>query len=454
MRMISTPKCFFDKPYRILELIRRTKEQRSRYLEDLHVFGYLNSLSQVLRNILPKVFVSRTLTSLNLIMLRMKRNIARIKPISIATVRSTSTVKRKVEQDGYIPLRPFKHIDKMPPLAHVICHDNQAAGKGCHRNQRGPFPEKYQYQQERQRMDHPGDRSSPAVFDIGGRARNGPRSRNASEQRRKYICGALCHQFHIRPVIAPDHSIRNDGRQERLNAAQQGNGERRLNEFSDRGKIQPGNHRPGQGGRNLSEFAADALDGQVEQLHNGSGQQDGYKRTRNPACNSRPEDDNKDRRDGDKSSIWIYGVDSADYSSYLFDKARWNSSHFQSQKILYLRGEDDKGDTAGETYDQRVRNEFDDGTKPGKAHNDQHHACDEGCDDQPVYTIGLDDAIDDHDKCPCRTTDLHPAAPQCRDGESRNRGKQPFFRETPKRWQKRWQEAALQAPQSVLPSNL
>ena len=88
----------------------------------------------------------------------------------------------------------------------------------------------------------------------------------------------------------------------------------------------------------------------------------------------------------------------------------WYVLQPQTEEIVHLRREDGYGDTGGETYDNGVGHELDDGTHACQTHHDEQYARHDGCYHQPRQTILLNDAVDDDDKRTRRTAYLHLAA--------------------------------------------
>src|SRR5687768_705146 len=96
----------------------------------------------------------------------------------------------------------------------------------------------------------------------------------------------------------------------------------------------------------------------------------------------------------------------------LINKIRRNCPHFQTKEIFYLRGEDDQSDTTGESNDQWIGNKFNNRSQSCDAHDDKHNIRHESCDDQAIHAMRLYYAINDHDECSCRATDLYTASSQ------------------------------------------
>ena len=99
----------------------------------------------------------------------------------------------------------------------------------------------------------------------------------------------------------------------------------------------------------------------------------------------------------------------------------------EAEQILDLRGEDRHGDTAGETDDDRVGNEFDDRPQAEESQQDQEYARHDRGDGQSLDAVLLDDAIDDHDECTCGAADLYATAAERRCEEAGDDGRDDAF---------------------------
>ena len=106
-------------------------------------------------------------------MRRMKSSAASTMPAWIATVRSTSTVSRKVVRStSHVAARHAEELHEVPPLAHVVGDDEQDAGQRRHRDPGGPVGEEEHDREQRRRVDDAGDRRATAAADVGRGARD------------------------------------------------------------------------------------------------------------------------------------------------------------------------------------------------------------------------------------------------------------------------------------------
>ena len=94
----------------------------------------------------------------------------------------------------------------------------------------------------------------------------------------------------------------------------------------------------------------------------------------------------------------------------------------QTEEVFDLGGEDGDGDTAGESYHNRVGDIFDDGAEMEQTEEHQEGTRHEGGNGQSLDAVLLDDAVDDDDKRTGRSAYLHLAATEYRDDETGHDG--------------------------------
>ena len=92
--------------------------------------------------------------------------------------------------------------------------------------------------------------------------------------------------------------------------------------------------------------------------------------------------------------------------------------HGQTQQVFNLCGEDGDRDTACESYHNRVGYVLDDGAQSQHAQQDEKNSCHQCGNGQPLHSILLDDAIDNHDEGTCGTANLHLRTSEERDGQT------------------------------------
>ena len=101
---------------------------------------------------------------------------------------------------------------------------------------------------------------------------------------------------------------------------------------------------------------------------------------------------------------------------YLF------TTELKAEDIGHLCGEDGDGDTARKAHDDGIGDEFDDCSQLEHTQQHQDDACHQRGHDEARFTILLDDAVDDDDERTCRSANLHLAAAQQGDDETRDDG--------------------------------
>ena len=108
----------------------------------------------------------------------------------------------------------------------------------------------------------------------------------------------------------------------------------------------------------------------------------------------------------------IFGI----YAPFLNEVCR-HLGYAQSEQVLDLGGEDGQRNTAGKSYNNRVRNVLDDSSQMEDPQQYQEHTCQDGGNGQSLYAILLYDAIDDDNKGSRRTTYLYTASTESRNGK-------------------------------------
>ena len=116
----------------------------------------------------------------------------------------------------------------------------------------------------------------------------------------------------------------------------------------------------------------------------------------------------------------VYGSEVADVAPPLLYEVARHLVDAQSEEVFYLRGENRDGDTAGESHDDGVGDELDDGAQMQHSEEDEEGTCHQSGNGEPLEAILLDDAIDDDDEGTRRSANLHLAASEQRDDESRH----------------------------------
>ena len=90
----------------------------------------------------------------------------------------------------------------------------------------------------------------------------------------------------------------------------------------------------------------------------------------------------------------------------------------ESEEVANLGAGNQHRNAVGETHHDRAGNELHRFAKAGEAHDDQHHACHHGAEEQSLHAVLDDDSVDDHDEGAGGAADLRARAAQQRDEES------------------------------------
>ena len=310
-------------------------------------------------------------------------------------------------------------------LRHVVRQHARQARHGDELCQR--------HQQQQDEQQHHGVHDAchgraSAVVDVGHGPGNGSRGGDAAEQRGQQVGGALGDKFGVRVVVVARHAVGHGGREQRLDGAQHGNGQRHGEEVLHRLPVQCGQGGVGQGGAD-AEAVADGVDAlyagiRLEQPHRQRHHHDGHQRAGNLLEHAGREGDNQDAchaycRVPPVDAVEVAGVDhplAHEVARHLL------APEVKPQDVRHLRGEDGDRYAAGEAHHDGVGNELDD--RPQPEHSQQHEddARHERGRQQSGLAVLLDDAVHDDDERPRGPAYLHPAAAEQRDDEARDDG--------------------------------
>ena len=94
------------------------------------------------------------------------------------------------------------------------------------------------------------------------------------------------------------------------------------------------------------------------------------------------------------------------------------ASKLKTEDIGNLCGKNSQGNPAGKPYDDRIRDELDNGTQLEYPQQDEEYTCHESSHGQPADAILLNDAIDDDDERTRRSANLYLASAQQRNDET------------------------------------
>ena len=128
-------------------------------------------------------------------------------------------------------------------------------------------------------MQHAGDGPVRAGAHVGRRARDRARDADAAEQARRDVGDALRHELAVRAMPAARHAVGDDGRQQRLDRAEQRERDGIGSTACSFAQPRSRQRRQRQRARNAAELRADRRDRQVE-----GARRDGGAPRRRSAC--------------------------------------------------------------------------------------------------------------------------------------------------------------------------
>ncbi len=273
-------------------------------------------------------------------------------------------------------------------------------------------------------MQHAGDRTARAGADIGRGARDGAGDADAAEQRRADIGKALRHQLAIGAMPAAGHAVGDHRRQQRLDGAEQREGDRvgqhglRLLQRERRQRRQR------QFPRNAAEAGADGLDRQREAPRR--------RAPRRATAIRMPGQFGRSRLSTTMSAMLTAATATAEELAVGSPRASAASFGISSpgslrrqrdaEQILELAGEDDDGDAGGEADRHRIGNELDVGAEPQEARGDQDDAGHQRREDHAIDAVAFGGQRHQHDEGAGRSADLKPAAAEQRHDEAADHG--------------------------------
>ena len=150
---------------------------------------------------------------------------------------------------------------------------------------------------------------------------------------------------------------------------------------------------------------------------------DGNERTRNLVGQFGGEGDNGHADYTHGGGPYVQAAEVADvHDPFLYEIGR-HVVDGQSEQVFDLRRENGHGDSAGEAYHDGIGDVFDDGTQMEYAQQNQEHAGHDGGHKQACFAVLLYDTVDDNDKSPRRSADLHTASAKQGHGQSGDDGR-------------------------------
>ena len=204
-------------------------------------------------------------------------------------------------------------------------------------------------------------------------------------------------------------------------------GERRGEEHIDCLHIKRKALDAGHLGLELAEAASDSGDigSDAVEVHDpdgGGDKDDGDQGAGKPFGNLRGKDDDEQRHQSYGEGQPVGLSEAGEVDAPFRDEFRGKILEAETEEVVDLSGEYRKGDTGGKAYHNRVRDELDDRSELEEPHKDKYHASHKGSHGQTFHTETGDDAVDNHDECPRRASDLHGVSSESRHHETAQDG--------------------------------
>ena len=187
-------------------------------------------------------------------------------------------------ENGHIGFGVFQQRTHGAPAAHVVGHDDEYAGQTGHGYQLDEGHEQQEDGQQYHGMYDAGHGGAAAVVDVGHGAGDGSRHGNAAEERHHDVGDALADELGVGVVVFTHGTIGHGGREQRLDGAQDGDGEGRREQLVDGGHVEVERLRVGYLVADV-EPVADGLDAGdaphlFHEIGNDRHEDDGYQRPR------------------------------------------------------------------------------------------------------------------------------------------------------------------------------
>ena len=275
-------------------------------------------------------------------------------------------------QYGDVALGVLHELHHGAPAAHIVRHHDEHAGQAGHGNVGGQGHEREEDDQQHDGVYDTGHGRASAVVDVGHGPGYGAGTGYAAEERRAEVGHALAYKFLVGVVMVAAHAVGHGGGEQRLDGAEHGDDHGRGQQRTHAVPREVGYGEGGNGGLYLTERVADgehaAVGVGVEEIHADGHEHDGHERAGHLFRHFGREGDNGDAGQSHGGGEPVGGVEMPEVDHPLRHKV---AGHFpvdgQTEKVLYLGGEDSHGDTAGKAHYDGVRDELDDGAEPEHA---------------------------------------------------------------------------------------
>ena len=415
--------------HRILELVDRTKEQRTgefvhhnalRHLAaELVVGGFLVVFLEGFRHRFHLGNIAHALDEEH----RGQQN---------AHFDSDREVDNHREEEGHehhdhVALGGLEHLDKTAVAAHVERHLEKYCRKRRHRDHFGILAEHEHDKEKDNRMHQARNRAHRTVTDVGRRTGNRTRSRDTAKNRGKDVRHALAKKFGIGAVLGTGHTVGHNCRKQGFDGTENGNRECRLEHLLHHLEANVRQVRSRETGRNVGLHAdghhAVARNRVVpaEDLHHdrrddNRNQGAGYLRG-----DFRPQNADGEGHETNDDGIYINSVKGSRIELDLADGVgRVLGQKAQPKEVRDLAKRDNDGDTGGKAHRHGERDELDDGTELRKPENDEQNARKERRRCQAVVAVLAHDAVDNHDEGARGAANLEAGAAQQGNSKARD----------------------------------
>ena len=223
----------------------------------------------------------------------------------------------------------------------------------------------------------------PAVVDVGHGAGNGARDRYAAEERHHKVGSALGHKLGVGVVLVARDAVDHRGRQQRLDGAQNGDGERRRQNLVDlvhARNVEAAQVDFGVQVREVVAYGGNALHTAMLAQHVGQQRHhdDGHQRARYFLEHLGREDYQQDAQRAQPHGHQVGLVKVVEIDAPLGQEVARQIGQAQAQQVVDLRREDGQGDAAGESHHDGVGDEADDRAEVEQTHQYQYEARKDG----------------------------------------------------------------------------
>ena len=184
-------------------------------------------------------------------------------------------------------------------------------------------------------------------------------------------------------------------------------------------------HRQGAG--YAAELRPDGLKRQVQDVDRHRGSDDGHQECRQLRSVASQAGDDREGQARDDDGRDIQALAGLPEGGPLLDELGGNLVDRKAEQVFDLTRENDHGDAGGEAGDDRFRDVLDPRPQPREAGDDQDQSGHQGCQDQPIVPVLLNDVEDDHDEGARWAADLEATASKRRNQEAGDHsGQQPL----------------------------